>query len=680
MQRVVKIVLLLLAAINVSKAQVRVTYDLTDFNRLVNDLKADTARIHTYIRDGNKYRYTGADTAYTLYCKALDESQRIGYNDGISKSLASMAICYGDKSEYEKSIQTYFKALDYANRKLIDSSRMISVRTVIYHNLASAYFYLGEYGPSAYYYYKIFEAERLNDAESRRKVFGVYLGIANIWLRTGRVKEAVYCYDKAEAFAHMFRDTSMLALVWSNKAVAIASDKKEDIALARYNSRKALAVYNEKKNTAQGWDADAINTSAQSANNLLGMLLVRADSPGYAIPYLEETLRMINASKDQKIEMRIGASSMLGFAYYRLRQPERAESYLLPALKEARSSGLKESLLNIYSVLAALNSVRRDYKTAYEYQLAYSLLDDTMKGAQNIQSANSLEVKTQLIEKDKKIVENELLLARREGQIQNRNLWIGGISVSTLLIGFIIVSRYRNKQYLQEKRIRILQQEQEIIQLKAMMEGEEKERKRIARDLHDGVSQTMSAAKINLMAIEGELGFNGTTQKAKFEKIIQLVDSSFKEVRTISHNMMPKALMEAGLTLVIKQFIDNIDSDVIKINLYCNGLDEHFDGNIETILYRVIQECVTNVIKHADATRLDIALNKDEDGVSVTIEDNGRGFDVAEARRHDGIGLKNIETRIHFLQGQVEFDSSPGNGTLVSIHVPLRSLKVNGES
>jgi signal transduction histidine kinase len=249
-----------------------------------------------------------------------------------------------------------------------------------------------------------------------------------------------------------------------------------------------------------------------------------------------------------------------------------------------------------------------------------------------------------------------------------------------LLIGFIIISRYRNKQYLQEKRIRILQQEQEIIQLRSMMEGEEKERKRIARDLHDGVSQTMSAAKINLMAIEAELGFNGITQKAKFEKIIQLVDSSFKEVRTISHNMMPNALLEAGLMLVIKQFIDNINSDVIKINLYCNGLDEHFDGNIETILYRVIQECVTNVIKHANATRLDISLNKDEDGVSVTIEDNGKGFDVNEARKQDGIGLKNIETRIHFLQGQVEFDSSPGNGTLVSIHVPLQPKDSGGIS
>ena len=121
----------------------------------------------------------------------------------------------------------------------------------------------------------------------------------------------------------------------------------------------------------------------------------------------------------------------------------------------------------------------------------------------------------------------------------------------------------------------------------------------------------------------------------------------------------------------MKEFIDKIDNRIIKINLYTEGLNERLDSNVETVLYRVIQECVNNVIKHSGATQLDISLIKDMDGISATIEDNGVGFNPQIKQPGDGIGLKNIVTRVEYLKGNVEFDSAPGRGTLVAIHVPL---------
>jgi two-component system NarL family sensor kinase len=100
-------------------------------------------------------------------------------------------------------------------------------------------------------------------------------------------------------------------------------------------------------------------------------------------------------------------------------------------------------------------------------------------------------------------------------------------------------------------------------------------------------------------------------------------------------------------------------------------LDERLDANVETVLYRVIQECVNNVIKHSAATTLDISMTRDKEGISATIEDNGKGFDSTDPGKFDGIGLKNIVTRIEYLKGTVEFDSAPGRGTVVSMHVPL---------
>jgi len=207
--------------------------------------------------------------------------------------------------------------------------------------------------------------------------------------------------------------------------------------------------------------------------------------------------------------------------------------------------------------------------------------------------------------------------------------------------------------------------------MQAIIETEEKERKRIAQDLHDSVSQTMSAAKINLTVVGGELQFINEEQRKRYQKAIRLVDDGFKEVRTISHNMMPWALLETGLSLVIKQFIENIENDTISINFFSKGFEEHFDDTIETILYRVLQECVNNVMKHAGASRLDISLMRDEENISLTIEDNGKGFDMSDPDRYVGMGLKNMQARISFLKGKIELDSTPGKGTLVSVYIPV---------
>ena len=212
---------------------------------------------------------------------------------------------------------------------------------------------------------------------------------------------------------------------------------------------------------------------------------------------------------------------------------------------------------------------------------------------------------------------------------------------------------------------------QQDLATKAVIEAEENERKRIAGDLHDGVGQMMSAAKMNLSAFEDRIQFATTEDKLGYEKLIALVDESCKEVRAVSHNMMPNALLKAGLASAVKEFIDKIDSRVLKVNLYSEGLNERLDGNVETVLYRVIQECVNNVIKHSGANQLEISLVKDADGIAVTIEDNGKGFDTTQKSKFEGIGLKNIKTRIEYLKGTVDFDSSPGQGTLVAIHVPV---------
>lgn len=214
----------------------------------------------------------------------------------------------------------------------------------------------------------------------------------------------------------------------------------------------------------------------------------------------------------------------------------------------------------------------------------------------------------------------------------------------------------------------LLQQQNAV---KAVIDAEDAERKRIATDLHDGVGQLMSAAKMNLSAYEYEADFKTPEQQENFQKIISLVDAGCKEVRAVSHNMMPTALLTNNLPDAINEFISKLDSRALKVHLHSDGFNEPVSSNVESVLYRVIQECINNVIKHAGASELDISLVKEEKEITATIEDNGRGFEPNNLKEKNGIGLKNIFTRIEFLNGTIDFTSAPGKGTQLAIFIPL---------
>jgi two-component system NarL family sensor kinase len=194
--------------------------------------------------------------------------------------------------------------------------------------------------------------------------------------------------------------------------------------------------------------------------------------------------------------------------------------------------------------------------------------------------------------------------------------------------------------------------------------------------LHDGVGQMMSAARMNLSSYYNTAKIDDGEQSASLANIIQLVDDSCKEVRAVSHSMMPSALLNKGLPDAVDELTSKINSKELQVSFYSEGFTERLNTTTETILYRVIQECINNSIKHAEASTLDISLINDKDGISVTIEDNGKGFSNEPQQKEEGMGLSNIRSRILFLKGTVDIDSSPGNGTLVAIHVPTQTQVV----
>lgn len=334
------------------------------------------------------------------------------------------------------------------------------------------------------------------------------------------------------------------------------------------------------------------------------------------------------------------------------------------ALKIAEKENIDAKLPMIYSSLAENYDANQEFEKSAALYRKMNQLKDSMYADANPKALAEMQTKYETEKSDR-------LIEQQRSKIVLQNYLFVGIGGLVLMAGLLLSSIYKRNKLRQETLMKTELMKQQEAAVKAVMEAEENERQRIAKDLHDGLGQMMSATKMNLSALESEMSFASAEQKNSFAKIINLLDESCREVRTVSHIMMPNALLRNNLGIAIQEFADKISSKNLRVHVSAEGLQERLDSNVEIVLYRVIQECVNNVIKHSDATTLDISLIRDKDGVSGTIEDNGKGFDITDTDKYDGIGLKNIITRIGYLKGTVDFDSAPGRGTLIALHVPL---------
>ena len=542
------------------------------------------------------------------------------------------------------------KCLQFSKLAL-DRSRIIQYKTGEARsltNLGAIESVKGNYAGALQYY---FEGLKIWEAQNNKR--GIMLNKNNIGEVYGNLKN----FDKQYQYL-----TEALT-------IAIENDFKDGIALIKQN----LSIYYSYKNdfkTAFNSQVEAVHLFEQQ-NKMSEAALGYSNAGAYCffMNNLDSALFYYEKAKvigEQLKDIRVLSMSYANIAeaYENQNKISEAIEGYNKSIEYASENKYKEQLLFCYAQLAGIYQKKGEFPLAIQYIKKQQGVKDSILNIASSKQINELQTKYETAKKEHTIQQQQFELVKK-------NYWIGGIAGLLLLGGLLGFSFYRSSKLKQAKKMQDEIMKQQDMATKAVIEAEENERKRIAGDLHDGVGQTMSAAKMNLSSIESRLNFGNEEDRIAFEKIVNLVDESCKEVRTVSHNMMPNALLKSGLSSAVKEFIDKIDSRILKVNLYSEGLNERLDSNVETVLYRVIQECVNNVIKHSGANQLDISLIKDADGIAATIEDNGRGFNIGEKEKADGIGLKNIRTRIEYLKGTIDFDSAPGKGTLVAIHVPL---------
>ncbi len=400
------------------------------------------------------------------------------------------------------------------------------------------------------------------------------------------------------------------------------------------------------------------SSSISYALSELGTMYDRAKLSEKATPYLLESIAIRERNNEQ---------NELAYSYFylggnlsRLGKLAESEEWMRKGYAQAHKINSTKQIIDAFQTMYINFDRNKKPDSALFYLKKFVKLRDSLSGVEVKEKIEELNIRYETQKKDLKL---------KDEKIKNTYL-LAGIGLLLLGVGLLysLLVRRKLKYKNQLQETLILEQNKST---KAIIEAEENERQRIASDLHDGVGQYMTAAKMNLESLTDKLNFKQETDILTYQNAINLVGDSLGEVRSISHNMMPNALLKNGLGSAVRSFLDSINQQKLKVQLFTDGLNTQIDSNTEIFLYRIIQECVNNVLKHANASELNISILVDENELDVTIEDNGKGFNINNLSEKAGIGISNIQKRIQFLKGDIHWDSIEGRGTTVVMNVPM---------
>ena len=585
--------------------------------------------------------YDKPDEAKVYVKQSIRLADSARYKLGLGDAYNMIGVVYDISGKYDSSIYFYEKAYD-----IFEEIKNLKGRGSSSNNLGLIYWNMADYDKALTYFF-----DALSDFEqikNERFLSNALNNIGLVYYDIHNYAQSLKYHQKAKVIYEKLGDAYLLGAVSTNLSNVYNNLGKPDS--AEYYCLQAIQLHT-RANDEYGLSI---------AYNGYASLQAEKGDTSKALEYFGKALKL-----KENLHEQVGITSILiqmAKIFNKQKNVTSEFECLNKARQIAEENNFKKDLMEIYSSLSSYYE-KNNAALALEYFKKYNSVKDSVFNENSNRQITELNTKYETGKKELQLKQQDLVIAKK-------NLVIASIAGLLLVLSIAVFSYYKRNRLIQQKKLQEAVMKQQEMATKAVMDAEENERKRIAADLHDGIGQMMSAAKMNLSVFESELSFKNEAQKNSFENVIGLIDESCKEIRSVSHQMMPNALLKSGLASAIREFIDRIDNRVISVSLHTEGLDERIDSNKETVLYRVIQECVNNVLKHAAATRLDISLIKDTDGISITIEDNGKGFDPSAMDAFNGIGLKNMKSRINYLKGSIDFDSKTGKGTLVAIHIP----------
>ena len=618
----------------------------TSYNRL--------ALIHQ-----NKGEY---ENALQLYLQALKIEQKLKYLFGISRSLNQIGSVYIHTKKYDLAIINLKKSISLLQK--IGKKPNIAIRQF---NIAICYERLGDSEKSIKYYLKSLKIYEVS--KKSNQIGKCYQGLGRLHLKLKNIVLANKYLQKALKTFQAKNDKTSIAKVYHQ--IGGVYVKLRDFETAQKFYLKSLKIKNS-LNSKQGnhiiW------------NNLASIYL-KQFKPEKAKKLLDQSYTLTVEKKDSFALALVNTN--LGLYHKQKKNYPLAVNYLKKGLdyfERKKEKNHREKVLEYLSEIYALMG-QYDQSFAYfsRYNWARDSLEANFRAAMNIKDQYEAEKKKrELAEKDKKIKDTELARLQEYSSRQSLGNWFLGIGfLLSLMIVFAIVRNQQERRKVRKKQDHIdhLLKEQESIALNNMLEGQEKERSRIGQDLHDRLGGMLSVVKYRFEAFNQSTKIQQVTEGIEqYEQAMTLLDDACEEVRKVSHNISSKTLQRFGLLAALKDLTAHLGNNSLKTNLISQGFEgKQLPDKYKVQIYRMIQELVGNVLKHAEATELAIQLFWRPDHINIGIEDNGKGFDPNNTKAH-GLGLEGVKFRAKNLQGEFTLDSQQGEGTSVLINIPLNEI------
>lgn len=620
-----------------------------------NSYEKDTATINALIAKGTSGATAIAD-AKQILLQTLSTSRQKGYKEGIVKSLAGLGRRYSEEGSFKKALEYYTQSLRYYDSISQGKAKLYAG---IFYSTGTAYQSLGDFNNAGTFYIKAAQEASKDTSLNRSRAY-IYSSLGGVFIQLKEYNKALHYFNLGQNLALQAKDDKALGHVYSNKGIYYEEHNNFDSAYHYYIMALRLSEANNDK-----------RTQLTTLSNI-GALYMKQKQYEKAIPYFEKTLQLAGPGN---LYVRLnGALYFLGAAHYYLKHYSQSEKYLLIALKEAEAVNQPEMSMDVHALLATVYAATKEFEKAYNHQKHYEALKDTLSGSDAVNNVNALETKYRTAQKDKQIAEKKLEIAQQQIHLQQKNKWIWISSVIGVLLLGLLGMLYRvfvQKQRLYSEKVRSMQQEKEIELLQAMMAGEEKERIRLAHELHDGISSQISAMKFSLASISNR--HHELAENEDFQQVIAMLNETGSDIRKTAHNLMPDSLIRQGLVDATRHFCEQIHTNA-NIEFQAYGDFEDLSGTISLLVYRIIQELLNNIIKHANASQAIILLYRDGNKLQLTVEDNGIGM-KPKKEAESGMGLSSLETKIRSVNGVFTIESIEGKGTTVYIELNLENEK-----
>jgi len=631
----------LLLLVKLSSAQTYMNRD--SLLKLLPKAKDDTKKVDLLINIGQQYEFNDHTTAKQYYLKAKQLSEKINYPEGVIKYIANYS--------YILNLQGKFDSALILNKQAIELSSKLKDNLLIaksYTNYGNSFNNIGMID-SAIYYYEMGKSyfEKTKDSASIYKVYGL---MAIAYGKIHQNKKAIALGEKEVAYYKSSKNIMQYAIALCNLGTYYGTI---------LNKKKSLSLFNQSLKIANEIDYKELK---QTLLLNIGDVYIK----NFVVDSMKNAFtQALILGRELEIPTTI-AKALRGLSIYHLYKKDfgEAKKYINQSLDVCQKHSLADDNLKSLETKSSILFAMNDIFEAEKILQQTTKLNDSLIG---IKVSEQVVVTEKKFETQKKDAQIQL----QQASIQQKNtlnyILIGG-AVALLIIILLGYRNYTHRQKLQTQRITELETEKQLTATEAVLKGEEQERTRLAKDLHDGLGGMLSGLKHSFGHMQGNLIMTPENAMA-FNRSMDMLDSSIKEMRRVAHNMMPEALVKFGLDTALNDFCTDINlTGAISVNYQSIGMENVNLAHTTSItIFRIVQELLNNTMKHASANTAIVQLAKSDGTITVTVEDDGKGFNPDLLIETHGIGWANIKNRVDFLKGKIDVKSEPHQGTSVLI-------------